>query len=174
MEEIWKDIKGFEDKYQVSNLGRIKSLKDKNGKYREKILKQCITQKGYLSIYLSLESKKYTYTIHRLVAQTFIPNTENKPQVNHIDGNKSNNIVSNLEWCTNSENQKHAWEHGLSVNKGQKPVGAYDINDNLILSFNSIEEAAKYFNKKRVNIDNALHHKQNQKTAYGYVWKFLN
>lgn len=121
MEEIWKDIKGFEDKYQVSNLGRIKSLKDKNGKYREKILKQCITQKGYLSIYLSLESKKYTYTIHRLVAQTFIPNTENKPQVNHIDGNKTNNRVDNLEWVTNQENSNHAWKYGLKVGcKGEK------------------------------------------------------
>lgn len=121
MIEIWKDIKGYEGKYQVSNLGNVKSLLDKQLNKREKILKPSFNDKGYLRVYLSKESKKATKTIHRLVAETFIPNLENKKTVNHIDGNKTNNRVDNLEWLSNTENQRHAWELGLKKGlKGDK------------------------------------------------------
>ena len=113
MIERWKDIKGYEGKYQVSNLGNVKSLLDKSLKKREKILKPSLTHKGYLRVYLSKESKKSTRLIHRLVAEAFIPNLENKETVNHIDGNKTNNRIDNLEWLSNIENQRHAWKMGL-------------------------------------------------------------
>ena len=121
MNEIWKDIKGYEGKYQVSSLGNVKSLLDKQLNKREIILKPSLNHKGYLRVYLSKDSKKSTKTIHRLVAETFIPNLESKKTVNHIDGNKINNRVDNLEWLSNTENQKHAWELGLKkALKGEK------------------------------------------------------
>lgn len=118
--EIWKDIKGYEGLYQVSNLGRVKSLRDKNKKYREKILKQYKDNCGYYYITLSANSNIKKHKVHRLVAQAFILNPENKPQVNHIDGNKQNNTVSNLEWCTQEENMKHAYRTGLQKAKKGK------------------------------------------------------
>ena len=121
MDEVWKDVKGYEGKYQVSNLGNVKSLLDKQLNKREMILKPSLSHKGYLKVFLSKDSKKSSKTIHRLVAEAFIPNLENKKTVNHIDGNKANNRVDNLEWLSNSENQKHAWRLGLKQGlKGEK------------------------------------------------------
>lgn len=105
-QELWKDIKGFEGKYQVSNLGNVKSLKRKE----IKILLPLISKKGYCCVCLYKKCKFKHAMIHRLVANAFIPNPENKPQINHIDGNKKNNHIKNLEWCTNSENQKHSYQ----------------------------------------------------------------
>jgi hypothetical protein len=106
--ENWKDIKGYEGKYQVSDLGNIKSL------FRYKItLKQKICKTGYLSVALYLNKKPKWFLTHRLVAQNFILNPENKPEVNHKDGVKSNNVVYNLEWTTKSENGLHAVDIGL-------------------------------------------------------------
>lgn len=125
--EIWKDIQGFETRYQISDEGRVKSLSRRvpNGKgfinKVERILKSRLSFKGYPCIDLNThEGVKKNIVIHRLVAQAFIPNPENKPQVNHIDGNKQNNAVENLEWVTNSENMKHATINGLR----HKPTGS--------------------------------------------------
>ena len=126
--ETWKDIVGFESLYQVSNLGRIKALPKKvynsgllnsNKCFisKEKILKPSTISKGYKGITLTKEGKRYPKKVHRLVAMAFIPNPYNKSQINHIDCNKANNCVENLEWCTNGENQKHAFKHGLNSNK---------------------------------------------------------
>lgn len=106
----WKDIEGFEDNYMVSENGEIYSKK------RDIVMKR---RQGnyYQNVSLSLNNKGYTRTIHRLVAQAFIPNPLNKPEVNHIDGNKLNNNVCNLEWVTSSENSQHAVDTGL-----QKPT----------------------------------------------------
>lgn len=101
--EIWKDVKGF-DGYEISNLGNIK----RNGR-----LLKLSAWNQYKTIRLRTESNEKTVYIHRLVAMAFIPNPENKPMINHIDGNKLNNTVSNLEWCTRQENEIHAWKHGL-------------------------------------------------------------
>lgn len=112
MEEIWKDIKEYEGIYQVSNLGRVKSLKhSKEGK----LLKGRVTGKGYLSVALFRNSVRKSNSIHRLVAEAFIPNPENKPEVNHIDENKLNNDVSNLEWVTSKENSNHGTRNLLYV-----------------------------------------------------------
>ena len=114
--EIWKDIEGYENKYQISNLGNVKSLETWTGdKYikREKILKNMVYGNGYYYVCLSKNGKVKKYKVNRLVAQAFIPNPENKPFTNHIDGDKLNNNVDNLEWCTQSENMKHASKMGL-------------------------------------------------------------
>ena len=120
MEEIWKDIKGYEGLYQVSNLGRVKSLERKvrNGEhtYRiisEKILKLDNLYDGYLGIGLYISRKQHYFKVHRLVAESFIPNPENKLEVNHIDGNKTNNNAENLEWVTRIENMRHAAANNL-------------------------------------------------------------
>lgn len=109
MEEIWKDIKGYEGKYQISNLGRVKSLN-----YNTKILKYNSDGHGYLKVILYKNNKRKSHRVHRLVAEAFIPNLEDKNQVNHINGNKQDNRAFNLEWCTAKENVQHSLNTGLS------------------------------------------------------------
>ena len=125
--EVWKDIKGFEGKYQVSTLGEIKALpkvvRYKDGrtyKYPEKILtgKQSPGKYLHLNLFISTGQPK-TVDVHRIVAETFIPNPDKKREVNHINGNKQDNRVENLEWVTSKENKKHGFLNGLYVNKNQ-------------------------------------------------------
>ena len=113
--EIWQDIIGFEGRYQVSNLGNIRSIRTNHGKYQERLLVQRVRSKKckYLYVQFSVNDLPYHEAVHRVVAKAFIPNPENKPMVNHIDGNKTNNVVENLEWVTCSENHKHAFQLGL-------------------------------------------------------------
>ena len=126
MKEIWKDVKGFEGFYQVSNFGRVRSLDRfrQNGerglcKVKGRMLKPYkFTPKRasgdfYWQVKFSVNGRRKKYNVHRLVAETFIPNTNRYPCVNHIDGNKQNNHVDNLEWCTYSHNNQHAYDNGL-------------------------------------------------------------
>jgi hypothetical protein len=116
--EIWNDVEGYENLYQISNYGKVKSLSHINnlGKLRpECILKDRFTDRGYNTAVLYNNGKPKTYKVHRLVAKAFIENISNKPHVNHIDGDKKNNFVDNLEWVTISENQKHAFRTGLKT-----------------------------------------------------------
>ena len=120
MKEIYKDLVGFEGYYEVSNLGNVKRKKNKtiykDGRiayFSETVLKKATTKKGYEMVYLSVKSKKHSKLVHRLKANTFIPNPLNKKTVNHIDCDKKNNRVDNLEWLTNKENMKHAFDNGL-------------------------------------------------------------
>lgn len=115
MQERWKAIKGFEGLYEVSDLGNIKSLNYNHTIGNVKLLKPVKNKGDYFQVTLYKDKIQFIKKIHRLVAQAFIPNPENKPQVNHIDGNKQNNTVSNLEWTTSQENVIHSWENGLSV-----------------------------------------------------------
>jgi hypothetical protein len=115
--EIWKEIKGYEGLYQVSDYGRIKSLSHINhlGKFRpECILGNRLSDRGYHTAVLYSNGKPKSFKVHRLVAKAFIDNPLNKPHVNHLDGVKSNNFIDNLEWVTISENQKHAFKNGLN------------------------------------------------------------
>ena len=114
--EIWLPIKGYEGLYEISNLGRVKSLPKVRGRAvtGEKILKSHVVN-GYEMVMLCRNYKTFNASVHRLVAQAFIPNPKNKPHINHIDGNKANNNIENLEWCTPSENMMHAYRTGLKT-----------------------------------------------------------
>ena len=119
--EEWRDVVGYEGLYQVSNMGRVKSLSRrivyKDGReynYPSKVMKNQKVSTGYRSVTLYRVNGKKQYYVHRLVAETFIPNPNNLSDVNHKDGCKTNNILSNLEWCSHSDNQKHAYKNGLN------------------------------------------------------------
>lgn len=169
--EVWKDIKGYEGKYQVSNMGRVKSLLKwypLQNRYiqREKILKNCTDTKGYLIVKLCFNNEK-TCKVHRLVAETFIPNTENKPQINHINGDKTDNRVENLEWCTNQENAIHSHKNGLQPSVR---VAQYDLDGNFIREWDSIKEASEKTNSTHISMCCRGHKKY--KTSGGYIWKY--
>lgn len=119
MEEIWKDISGYEGFYQVSNMYRVKSLErivnSGNGKRIEgsKIIKMRLNERGYYRLSLSKNGECKNFTLHRLIAKAFIPNPHNKPEINHINGIKTDNRIDNLEWVTTKENVIHAETIGL-------------------------------------------------------------
>lgn len=106
--EEWKDIVGFETLYKISSFGRVKSIK-RYGCSKDRILKARVDKKGYIHYALKKDGKTFEKKAHRLVAKAYVENVFNKPQVNHLDGNKINNYYKNLEWVTNSENQIHAF-----------------------------------------------------------------
>jgi hypothetical protein len=108
MEEIWKDIKNYEGLYQVSSFGNIKNIRT------ARILRLGLSSNGYYTVTLCNKSINKTFYVHRLIAETFLPNSLNKSTINHIDGNKINNDLSNLEWATQAENNRHAFKTGLS------------------------------------------------------------
>ncbi|MEI7509322.1 MAG: NUMOD4 domain-containing protein [Flavobacterium sp.] len=119
MEEIWKDVKGFEGLYQVSNIGNVKRLISERV-FAERLIGRNIDRYGYVKRVLSKHNKLTNFTEHRLVAIAFIDNLENKATINHINGIKTDNRVENLEWNTNKENQQHAIRIGLMDSKGIK------------------------------------------------------
>ena len=167
MTEIWKDIKGYEGLYQVSNKGEIKSL-NYNHTGKEKILSKNIVN-GYYQTILFKKCVK-TLTIHRLVAEAFIENKENKPYINHIDCNKLNNCVENLEWCTPSENIQHALKHNLIKTK---KVNQYSLDGKLIKTFKSVREAERETGILHNNISKCCNNIPWYKTAGGYKWSFV-
>lgn len=193
MKEIWKNISGYEGIYQVSNFGRIKSLKHKTlrknifGKnksayyiYDEKILNGWIENNGYLMI--SLKNKKYL--IHRIVAKTFIKNPKNYPIINHIDGNKLNNCVDNLEWCTYKHNFNEAVKLGLIKPKYNsndnriraKKIAQYSLDNKLIKIHACSVDAEKELKSKGVKINARNIRKvclNERKTAGGFIWKYI-
>lgn len=189
MMEEWKDIEGYEGLYQVSNLGKVKSLSRiiirSNGRQhtvKEKYIKQFQDKCGYMVAYLCKCGKKSNCRVHRLVANAFIPNLKNKPQVNHKDGNKTNNNVNNLEWCTNGENQIHAFQYGLNHhtrisgydNSQSKEIIMCDLQGNEIKRFGSIKEAGRKMKIQDTNIINVAKRKKSCNTAGGYIWRYAN
>lgn len=130
--EVWKDVKGFEGAYMISNLGRVRSIPRK-GTRRNEIRAISYTHDGYAKVRLIYKGKDKTARIHRLVAEAFIPNPENKETVNHIDGNKKNNNVNNLEWADRHEQLKHAYK-----NKLKKPMKGV-LSPNAKLTIEQVE-----------------------------------
>ena len=163
IKEEWKDIKNYEGLYQVSNLGNVKSLErnKSNGKglvkIDEKILTQNITNWGYCKVALYKNGARKYYKVHRLVAEAFIPNPNNKEQINHIDGNKLNNNVNNLEWNTRIENMNHARINGLCGNNTDSNYILLKDNDGKtklanIININS-GKILKTFDNNNVNYE---------------------
>lgn len=175
MKEVWKDIEGYEGLYQVSSFGRVKSFDsiDKLDRIRKgRVLKGIKDVKGYLLVNLYKNSIVSTKKIHRLVAQAFIPNPENKPQVNHIDENKTNNMVSNLEWSTSKENNNHGTRIDRMAKTQSIPLIATNLKTGKSTEFYGVSECARQLNLNRGNITSVLKGRRNQ--TGGYTFKYLN
>ena len=184
MEEVWKDIKGYEGKYQISNMGRVKSLNYRHtGK--EGIMKGVADGYGYLQVKLWKDGKDKKYMINRLVAQAFLPNPDNLPEVNHKDEDKTNNKVENLEWCTRAYNltyngraekvgkklrgRKLTEEH---IKKISKPVFSVDKESGLIMWWKSAREAERQTGINNSNIIACCKGKVN--SAGGHIWFYAD
>jgi hypothetical protein len=169
MKEEWKDISGYEGLYQISNHGRVKSLErnEKFCKRPESILKTFLCGSGYQEIILKNKEGRKPKLIHRLVAEAFIPNEEGKREVNHKDGNKTNNEVSNLEWVTPSENQSHSHKV-LKVQSFKRKVICVESGE----KYESIKEAAEKNNLQTTLIWKCCN--GTQKTTGGYHWKYAD
>lgn len=191
MQEIWKNVKNYEGLYQVSNLGKIKTLQRRGA--TTKIIKPKKNSNGYLIVGLHKNGIRKEVAIQRLVAIAFIKNLEEKPEVNHIDGNKENNNVFNLEWVTHKENMEHARNNNLikvtenvikqgkfigkkygkqNGKKRAKKVSQIDINNKVLKQWNSITEANKYTGISISGISRCCNNKKEK--ARGYRWKFVN
>lgn len=128
IEEIWKDIEGYNGTYQISNLGNVRRY----SKVSARIIR------GYDYADLHYKNKRKNCSIHRLVAKAFVSNLENKPEVNHIDGNKLNNSFTNLEWVTSSENNKHAYKHKLKIPKRGELSGRHLVTEKQVKEIRSL------------------------------------
>lgn len=166
MEEIWKDIEGYENLYQVSDMGRVKSLKF--GK--ERILKSIKTKNGYLQVDLSKKGKTKKYLIHRLVAQAFLPNPNNLPQVNHRSEDKTDNRVENIEYCNSRYNSNYGSRNERVAKSKFIPILQFTKEGKFVKKWNSAIQVSKELGIKRNNICNCL--KGRSKTAGDYVWMY--
>lgn len=151
IQEQWKPCPGYEESYQVSNYGQVRSVDrthpKRRGLIKGKELFKTFNQKGYPKVRITVNNKSEDRTIHRLVALAFIPNPMNLPQVNHIDGNKLNNCDWNLEWCNNSTNQKHAYSLGL------QPSRAGENNIKATLTDSQVTEMKIYYNSGKTPLE---------------------
>lgn len=163
----WKPTKYIG--YEVSDTGLVKSVGDNK---HNKILKPTINHKGYEVVYPSMEYGKVSCQVHRLVAEAFIANPEDKPQVNHKDCNKRNNYIDNLEWATNLENHEHKLENGLVPDShAPKQVGKYDKEGNLLETFSSIYSAAQSVGATQYGVSRVVNGLR--KTCKGFIWKYI-
>lgn len=166
--EVWKDIKGYEGLYQVSNYGRVKSLQrdEKFCKRPETILKPFVCGSGYQEIILHSRRARKPLLIHRLVAEAFIPNHDGKKEVNHKNGNKLDNSVDNLEWATPSENQIHSRRILKNNCSKKRAIVCVETGE----MFESIKEGADKYGLQLSNIWKCCNEKQ--VTTGGYHWKY--
>lgn len=164
MKETWKTIKNFPN-YKISNYGNIINIRN------NKLKKQTLHYTGYLIVNLYNNTKSQTFRVHRLVAAAFILNPHNKRVVNHIDGNKTNNVVTNLEWNTDSENEYHSYRV-LNRKPCYKAVDRYDKQGNYIETHENIKNAEIQFKTGSGHISKCC--KGKRKTAGGYIWRYHN
>ena len=196
MEEIWKDIEGYESLYMVSSLGRVKSLGNGNSnKSKLKIMKTTLNHKGYPMIKLCKEGVGKGFSVHRLVAKAFIPNPNNLPQVNHKDENKQNNCVENLEWCTNEYNHNYGtriervrqkqignpnMKSGLGkfgiLNGNSRPILQFSKDWDFIKKWDSIADSSRGIGKPYKGCVSTISGccAGKKKTAYGYKWGYAD
>ena len=170
MQEEWRDIKGYENMYQISNMGNVKSLNYKQTG-REKIMKSLVDKDGYLFVCLCKNRKVKPFKVHRLVAQAFISNPNNYPCVNHKDENKQNNCVSNLEFCTVKYNNIYNGRQKRIAEKLSKPVLKIDpISNEIVAEFPSIKEVERQLGYNQGNISKCC--KGKHKTCGGFKWRY--
>lgn len=179
----WKYIKGFEDLYMISSNGLIKSLGNGNSTNsntkKEKLLKIGIANNGYTKVKLNKDSKRYYYSVHRLVALNFIYTNDITLQVNHKDCNKLNNNVKNLEWCTPKENIKHSIDNNRQVNKKginnscSKQINQLSINGDFIKMWGSINEACRSLSFNSFGIIKCCKKEKKYNTAYNFKWEYV-
>lgn len=181
MEEVWKDVEGYEEFYSISNLGRLKRknivyYRNTDGRkctLKEKLVNPFENDKGYQRVRLEKFglAEKFTTTLHILVAKHFIPNPNSCVQVNHIDGNKRNNCVSNLEWVNNKENILHSYRNGNMLHKNAKAIIQCDESGNEIARFQTMREAEEITKISQVKIREAI---RENKVYKGFLWKDWN
>ena len=176
--EEWRDVVGYEGRYQVSSMGRVKSLERKVRHWRggeriqkERILKPSNDRRGYLLVSLCDGEKRKTFSVHRLVCQAFHENPDNKPQVNHINEIKTDNRACNLEWCTCKQNVNHGTRTERSAKARSKPVGQYTLDGELVKIWQSPCEAGKQIGLSDSHVSKVANGKL--KTAYGFIWKYV-
>lgn len=176
--EVWKDIEGYEGYYQVSDHGRVKSLDRYVGHLgKNKALKKSrVFRNGWMNksliVCLSKEDQSKGFLIYRLVAKAFIPNPLEKPEVNHLDGNRYNNHISNLEWATRSENEKHAYDTGLYISRKGSQMHCAKLNESQISEIKDLFKQGV----SRKNIASAfkIDYSQACKIIKGSSWKHLH
>ena len=175
MSEEWRDVAGYEGRYQVSSTGRVKSLKRKDclGRtIRERMLKPCDNGRGYLYISLSDGTGEHKrHYIHRLVGEAFVPNPLEKEDVNHKDENPSNNHASNLEWLTHKENLNYGMRNERVAKANSKQVAQYTKDGAFVKVWGSAAEVKRQLGFNHSNIIQVA--KGNRKTACGYIWKYV-
>lgn len=164
--EIWQDIEGYKGLYQVSDLGQVKSFC--NGK--ERVLSAGKTKHGYLTVSLWKDGKKKVCYVHRLVAHAFLPNPDGLTEVNHIDECKTNNVVSNLEWCSHKYNMNHGTRNERAAKARSKAVYQYTLDGSLVRSYPSVMEAERRAGYSQGFISACCNGKYKQ--AYGYIWSY--
>lgn len=179
IEEIWKDIPGYEQLYQISNMGRVKSLernvvRGRGGLYKieEKILKCTKDKDGYLRVNLCKDGKTKNYLIHRLVASTFLPNPDNLPQLNHIDEYKTNNCVDNLEYCTAEYNMNYGTRLEHFIKSKSIPILQFSFDGEFIKKWDSTTQVKRELGINQGNISKCLRGKR--KSSGGYIWKYAS
>ncbi len=182
MQEIWKDVCGYEGHYQVSNLGNVRSLRYNDSPRKNAKIIKPFDNGGYKRVTFRTNYAGKNFLVHRLVAAAFVPNPENKQDVNHIDGNKFNNRADNLEWVTKSENVLHAIKTGLRpsyaphyVPKGKyhvqsKKVNQYSKNGVLIKNWDCARDAAEALGFQASSILRCC--RKERSTYKGYIWNF--